>query len=387
MISTYTVRSAQSAEEKALYREVLSMVYVRGNPLEETASNFSEKEEGFVCLRPDGKPAGGYLLKHYSLSRGESFLPTGGIAAVGVMPHERGSGVGSLLMESSLEAMRERGLVLAALYPYREAYYRRFGYAQCGRRFQITVPTARFPKLESELECFRISPEDLSKLRGPYDSMAQRISGFHQRSDQDWTKRMGSKPPVIFALGDPAEAYVWTHYPENFWEKFEFGEFSWSTMRGYRSALALMRGLIDNQKSATWMEASNSPYLALYLDQGAEFQLHRPTMMRILDVPGAFSVLRHPVGLRVTIEIDDPQMPSNHGLWEIELGPDGSRCTRGSGPAVLRGSIRAWTQALMGEPSLAVLVECGAIEVLDPAQAPAIQLAFPAQPCMCSEFF
>ncbi|MFX8968929.1 hypothetical protein ABTN10_19865, partial [Acinetobacter baumannii] len=49
-------------------------------------------------------------------------------------------------------AMKADGLSLAALYPYREVFYAKSGYARCGWRWQIKAPRDRMPKFQAELD-------------------------------------------------------------------------------------------------------------------------------------------------------------------------------------------------------------------------------------------
>nr|HWA84206.1 GNAT family N-acetyltransferase [Fimbriimonadaceae bacterium] len=98
----------------------------------------------------DGRIVGTFVIMDMTCTRGSrAAWKTGGIAGVAVLPEARQAGVGGAMMRWALRHMRENGYVLAALYAFRETYYRKFGYEVCGLRHKVTCPTSRLPKIEA----------------------------------------------------------------------------------------------------------------------------------------------------------------------------------------------------------------------------------------------
>jgi len=381
------IRRVSTADDHAALARVWQVVYRRDEPMD-AATALNESEYGVTAWN-GFEVLGGYsVVAHNAVLRGGA-VRCGGIGGVGTMPEHRAGGVGKALMRWSLGEMRESGFGLACLYPYRETYYRQFGYETCGRRWQIKCPVPRLPRTEAELSARKISAADVLCLRPAYDGYIARLNGANRRTDADWTHRLGQKPPMIWALGDPVEAYVWTHFDGAFWDDLTLGEVVWSTRRGYLSLLAFLRGLTINRTAVIWEEPSNSPFMAAHMDQGVEVKLHRAAMFRVLNVPMAMAAIQPPetVG-EFTMDLVDEDMPENHRVWQVAYGPDGV----GAQPAPrshadFRLNIRAFTPALMGEPSLADLLHAGLVEVRNSAGLEAAIRLLPAMPCAMTEFF
>lgn len=319
------------------------------------------------------------VIPYQFLVRGK-VIPSGGVAAVGTLPEARRSGAASTMMQGVVKAHAELGYGLSCLYPYRETYYSRFGYATCGWRWQIHAPAPRIPQIKSELPVRRLEAEEAPELLNPvYEKFISGLSGSHLRDEASWRVRFGQRAPGIYAIGDPVEAYLWAKV-EGFWGDVNVGEMAWSSGRGYRGLVALLAGLTSNQNSATWIEPPDSPYISHFLDQGVTATLHRPTMYRITDLRVAFAdfLSEDPIAF----EVEDPLISSNSGVFT--LGSQG--LVEGGAPSFKCG-IPALTQALMGQPSLSGLAASGQLEVLNTNDFEKACSAFPAQQAVCMEFF
>lgn len=341
-----------------------------------------ERCYGVVADGQVASVAGAWIM---DVHRGPAVLACGGIQGVATLPEQRRGGHASRLMRECLRRMKDDlGLQIASLYPYRDTYYRRFGYEFCGWRWQLRVPTARLPKVEPRLDARVVGVDELDSLEPCYRGMIRRLSGNPVRTPERWKVRMGRKPPVVYAFGDPVEAYLWVAI-EGFWNETRVGEFGWCTPRGYESGLALLTSMCANQTALVWSEPPNSPYLARFVDQGVEANVHRPTMYRALDVPAALERLQPEQSGRFTLEVIDDELPENRGPWHVEFGPGGVK-TSPCESAEIRLDIRPFSQALMGAPSLAELAEFGLVEGPPEAIAQASRLLTPL-PVVCMDFF
>ncbi len=319
------------------------------------------------------------IVPYNFLVRGR-IIPSGGVAGVGTAAEARRTGAASALMQGLVKTHAELGMGLSCLYAYRETYYRRFGYATSGWRWQISVPAARMPQVKTDLSIRRIEPSQAAELLNPvYEDFISRYSGCHVRNQAAWQARFGMVAPAIYAVGSPVQAYLWAKV-DGFWGDVQVGEAVWSSGDGYKGLLSLLAGLSSNQNSVTWMEPPDSPFLSLFLDQGIAAQQHRPTMYRIADIRAAFAGLVS--AQPFSFEVKDPLISDNEGVWT--LGPDG--LCRGGDPC-FSCSISTLTQALLGQPSLQQLGQFGEAVVLNKNDFVAACAAFPAQQAICMEFF
>ncbi len=329
----------------------------------------------------DGTPAWAAQTHTYDIVRRpwDFTLKCAGVAGVATLVEHRNSGLAQFCMRRLLEECRSLKFDVSLLYAYRDSYYRKVGYGTCGWRWHIKVPATRLPKLVPQLPARQLKAEECESALGAcYLQFISKFSGSHVRSSASWKQRLGRKPSFIYAVGDPVEGYFWGRGKE-FWGELEIGELAWSTRKGYESVLATIRGMANNQTTVSWNEPARSPYLSQYFDQDSEFTMHRPTMARIIDLPGLLAKV--PGGDGLVIEVDDPCLPENSGRWAC--GPSAGRTdkeTNASGP------IAAWSQALFGQPSVDDLITEGQIDA-QPNVVPLLNQLLPASPVVCMEFF
>jgi len=329
----------------------------------------------------DGTPAWAAQVHSYDLVRRPwpFTMKCAGVAAVATLIEHRNSGLAQYCMQQLLLECRAMGYEVSMLYAYRDSFYRKVGYATCGWRWRIKVPATRMPKTTGLLSARQVRPEEAEALLGPcHRQFAATLSGTARRDATDWKDRLGKKPPFIYAVGDPVEAYFWAR-PQGFWNELEIGEFGWSTARGYESALAVIRGMANNQTHVVWCEPPRSPYIERFFDHGAELSVHRPTMARVLDWPGLLAKI--PGGDGLVVEVDDPWIADNHGRWACGAVPQ-----RTSAETNASGSVQAWAQALFGQPSLEDLMIEGQL-VVSPTNADDLMAWMPASPVVCMEFY
>lgn len=362
---------------------IWSWVYRNEPPTEPMSPE--EGESYFLVRNEAGEAVSVCQIYDYQMTRGDAVLPCGGIGGVATPIEHRGTGAASALMRGCLRQMREAGQVISALYGFRETYYRRFGYEMCGWRWQISTPVGRLPKFEKSLPVRQIDPKDVAVLDDVYRAMARTVSGFHLRTKADWESRLGKKPPPIYAVGDPIEGYAWVTL-KDFWGTADVGEIGWSSRRGYESIMAVLRDACHNQSTLKWQESPASPFIALWADQGATCEMARWSMFRVVDVPGALRLLKPEGEGSFCIDVLDAEVPENSGPWQVEWSGGSVQVIQGGTPDLMC-DIRPFSQALMGQPSLAELVRHEAVKVLRPeALTAACQLLSP-MPVMCSEFF
>src|SRR5579862_5856031 len=147
-MSKFLVREFEPKDD-AGFRHVRAMVYRNGEPVkpedvilpEDCIGYVGELNGEIVCAgtvidMTATRGDGGFLRRMSSL--GAATLRCGGIAAVGVLPERRRSGVGGELMSQMTSLMRKRGFEIASLYPFRASFYNKYGYMHSGKRFEIS---------------------------------------------------------------------------------------------------------------------------------------------------------------------------------------------------------------------------------------------------------
>ena len=125
--------------------------------------------ENFRVLQHDDDTVGGLAIIPMGQWFGGQSIPMAGIAAVGVAPHFRGTGVAVRLMEKTVVELQEEGFALSVLYPSTIALYRRAGYELAGRMCRFALPVTSIQLRE---RTFPVTPADLSKTE-LFDDLAR----------------------------------------------------------------------------------------------------------------------------------------------------------------------------------------------------------------------
>ncbi|MBL8048851.1 MAG: GNAT family N-acetyltransferase [Chthonomonas sp.] len=362
---------------------VLADVYRRGKPVD--PPQLKPDEIGAIGL-VDGRVGAGFLVMDMQVSRRAATLPCAGVAAVGVLPEARHGGLGSAMMRWSLAAMRDRGYDLACLYPFRETYYGKFGYATAGVRVMIECPRDRMPDLPMTLPVRRIAPENVADLDSALVPYARRHSGVNLRSADNWQRRLGETPPMIYAFGEPAQAYLWTSLEGMFWDDLTVGELIYATREGYESALGFLRTLGINRGAISWRESSLSPFVIHHLDSNVKVSYDRLTMWRVLDVPRTFGRLQTNESGSFCFALTDDLLPDNAGTWRVNFSPAGVTIEPGSDPDFSL-DIRQLSPAFLGQPSLREFAELGLIQVHRPERIAEAERLLSPTPTLCPDFF
>ncbi|HEX3342935.1 MAG TPA: GNAT family N-acetyltransferase [Polyangiaceae bacterium] len=120
---------------------------------------------------------------------GGARVRAGGVATVGVAPEARGRGLGSQLVEHLHALSLARGDALTVLYPFRQAYYARLGYAPTSSYRRLRLHPAAIPWRPS----MRARPArgtDRDALVACLEAAAERRTGTLARTARAWEARL-----------------------------------------------------------------------------------------------------------------------------------------------------------------------------------------------------
>ena len=111
------------------------------------------------------------------------------VASVGVAAHARSQGVaGALLAKIHAEA-RQQQARFTLLYPFKQGFYARMGYAPLARQRVLTVSPRAIPSAWRDAHPGRVRPaagSDRPAIRTVYEAAARAGTGFIDRSERTW---------------------------------------------------------------------------------------------------------------------------------------------------------------------------------------------------------
>ena len=375
-------------DDRARVEQIWSLAFRGNQPYPE--GRF-EPEEGrdILVVEGEGGVVGACMVYETAFTCRGVALPSGALIAVAAAPECRQTGVGSAVMRGALEHMRQRGHRLSVLHAVRESYYRRFGYEAAGRQMEIRCPLDRFPKLTPSLPGRALSLDDWPQLTPAYEAMAASHSGMRQRDGLRWSRIHRARPdnpPLAWAIGDPVRAYALLRLKPGLHPSQEVSELVWADPEAYRSLLASLGRLGWNGHTLTWSEPADSPWLARHIDWNVEVHSHTLAMYRALHVPRCLSALSTRETGAFSIEVHDELLPGNRGPWRVGFSP-GEVKVEPCAHADLVTDIRAFTQALLGEPSLASLMRHGLVQVRSEEALRNAERLLPSFPTYCLDQF
>ena len=111
------------------------------------------------------------------------------IASVGVAVACRGLGIGSALLSAIHEEAHASDASFTLLYPFRQGYYARFGYAPLARQRVLTISPRAIPsswRTAGEGRIRRATGSDRSEIMRVYREAGRRGNGFLERPERAW---------------------------------------------------------------------------------------------------------------------------------------------------------------------------------------------------------
>jgi predicted acetyltransferase len=143
---------------------------------------------------------------------GGRLVPVGGIASVGVAPEARRRGVGTALVEHLHAMSVTRGDAIALLYPFRQAFYGRIGYAATSTYRRLRLRPASIPWMP-ELGARPATGADREAIKACWRAAAARHSGMLERSERFWESRWADEATtwLLVESATRVEGYLsWT---------------------------------------------------------------------------------------------------------------------------------------------------------------------------------
>lgn len=295
--------------------------------------------ENFRIAWQDGRLVGCLAIFWMGHYLGGRSVPVCGVAAVGVDPSVRGTGVGRRLMLAVLREARERGVPTSSLFSSTQGPYRRVGFEQAGHRNGMRVNLRELRPRGRALQLTPIDPADDAPLRPLYTRWAQQRAGLLDRNEGIWKRVHQGEHTYGVLFGDPAD-------PEGYavWSQVKHGTGFYDLHVRDRVALTpaaeqSMWNLLADHRSMALSATLIAPADEAWMLHPAEWRSLTPTryepwMMRICDVKGAFEARGWTADGGLEIELSDEDLPENEGRWRIEVSDGRAAVSRGGSGAM-----------------------------------------------------
>jgi predicted acetyltransferase len=320
--------------------------------------------------------------------------PMAGISCVTTAPDYRDRGYVRALMHAALGDMRDRGLAVSMLRPFRESFYAKFGYVTANSSLTVGFPPAALAR-----QLAYVPPAGWGLETRPAKDVLPRIKAFwqkevlprhhgliflHEASRAEW--EMWAKDTLAtFALregeprglaryrksgyGDEGKVQV----PELFWLDDDARDLLLQFLARHRDQvgeikLALPYGFNFQQ----WLED-----VPRRLDIGI---MHLPWMVRVVDAAAALDGLPAATPGEVKLEVVDEQCDWNAGVYLLAGDGGRLRAERVGGEAPVRLDARALSALAYGTLGPEELSRRGWLSRADAATRELLGRWFPPRP-------
>lgn len=357
-------------------------------PVEAREKRFSEdpriRVENYVVGEADGCVVASTHWIPFTTWIGGVGQPMQGVASVVVAHEARRRGYASDLMVEVMRRARERGTALSALYPFRHSFYASLGYATSVEHRVWTFPPNDLPHYAERASVRRATAADLDRINACYERVMRRSTLMVERGPADWDRRhfeQGRAYAEVFDDGAAVRGYFIFRYRERdghhtqlFVQEIVYED--QEALRGLLGHIAALRDQFMEVVCVTRAGERLELRLANPRDGGAikgmisDFVGPRVlwgAMARILDVERAFAARPSYNGAtgRLSVEIDDRQLPENRGPWTVSF-EDGRATVARSEAGTARASIATLTQLYLGFVSASEARDLGLLTADDP---------------------
>lgn len=270
---------------------------------------------------------------HYSFTvavRGR-WLDAAGLSAVATLPEDRHRGLVRRLLRASLEEYRERGQALSLLWPFKHAFYRRFGWGRLGTYGEYEFEPGVLADLaDHPLAGGRFEPLDADDY-GALQALDDRFAAEHDlamRRTEDWYRHRffegWQEDPFVYGWYRDDELRGYLRYDveredgDRQLRVWEFGA------PDREAAVNLLRYLHrhEAQVDEIALHARVDELLFDLVDdpRAVDLEVRPGPMGRLVDVAAGLEALPAPAGVEaaLTLAVEDPLADWNDGAFAVE---------------------------------------------------------------------
>lgn len=400
--STLTIRTIDRSEIPEL-RQVFAWAFYEELGEDTKWGPLLEPERTHAVFDGDEMIGTGGILSREITLPGDVQARLGAVTLVGVKPGHRRRGVASLLMKTQLEAMRDAGEALGALWASEGSIYRRFGYGEHTTSVNImTMPTRMSFHKDVKVDQARIRhvtrAEAMPFMVALHDKLRRGKVGWLSRSEANWNYFLVDAE----SERDGLSAYRYCVHPQGyvvFRVKHDWNNSGPQLELHVRELVAendevraaLYRFLLDLDLATmiSYYTATNDPIQHMVDNPRMVQTLIKDGLwLRIVDVERALPMRRYSSGVDSVIEIVDDFCPWNSGRYRLTVKGGEAVVARTDDPADVSLDVAALGSVFLGGVRLSVLKHAQRVIEHTPGHVDALTLAFlTAEEPHCPEVF
>lgn len=351
-------------------------------------------------LYVDGALVAQLRLYPYQIMTGSGTLACGGIGNLATPVEYRRRGYSAELLRCACLELRERGTMLALVFPAQRAFFQRFGWATAIERKVYYGAPGRYAHVRRSADgaFTEVGTEAVAALQQVYSGALRGRFGPLIRDEEHWTRQL-----LQDGNGTPRQAYLWRGAggsPRAYLiASFEQPQPGRNLLR-IREAVALdplarsqifvLLADFASQCAEVVLPTPADAPVSVLLPEPPRCEVEPTAMLRLTDVAGALAAFRYPqdVSGRVTVEVADDWLDQNQGLFELTVEAGQGSCRRiATGEGDLRCNVGTLAQIYSRYLRPRTAAAFGLLEMLNRPALSLLDKLFTGLAPFCSDYF
>ncbi|NLL76930.1 MAG: GNAT family N-acetyltransferase [Clostridiales bacterium] len=263
-----------------------------------------------------------------------------GIGGVATLPQYRKRGGIRACFSSALPYMYEQGVAFSYLYPFSTAYYRKFGYELCYKRYFYSVALPYIPVYPISGSCYLLEQATMTDARQDipyiYRKWLQKYNMMVADTDYDYRFIESANPfkDQVFTYvyrSERGEALAYMTFKcdtSSERRTLECSRFFYINKEGLQGLLTLAKSFAADYRYVRFSLPADMPLEQVLPEwsMGAVSCEIRPNgMVRVIDVKKVLEDARYIGDGRIAIEIQDPFISQNNNIFSVTF--QNGKCT------------------------------------------------------------
>ncbi|NNJ09660.1 GNAT family N-acetyltransferase [Chloroflexales bacterium ZM16-3] len=297
------------------------------NPSREALS--PEKLGRLRGLFVDGTQAAQLELIPLLLETGRGQIAAAGIGSVASAPESRRRGHVAALMRHSCDELRERGVPLAVLHPFKRAFYGRYGWATFMERRVYAGPPASFASFRPAAGGFHAAgPAQIADFDAIYRSALRGRFGPTVRDEGWWRDQVltdwGGKPYSAYIWrdegGNPRSYIIYRIKDAPGGRRLECQDIVARDPTARAQLFAFFAGHADQVAQVQFKTPADAP-VNLLMPDPLDCTVEPHFMLRLVDVAAALAGYGFPKDIagRLRIGVGDDWITEHNAVFELDL--------------------------------------------------------------------
>ncbi|QIO24743.1 enhanced intracellular survival protein Eis [Haloarcula sp. JP-L23] len=325
--------------------------------------------------------------ERFDLKVREQWLDTVG-SLVAVDPTERERGLTETMLRETYREFRDRGIVLAAGWPFDREFYRQYHSATLARFARVDGPISSLPARPIERELELVSETDYEQLDTVYRTFIADYDFTPDRTAEWWTAGLFESEEthaVVLGATDPVGYLVYRIVDHT----FVVDDVAFASECAWIDLLNYIRRHASQATSFHVTLPTDVELLALLSDPAAvDYEVVLGPVGRVLEFPTAVERLDYgTTDATLTVAVEDDVATWNDGTFEVTVRDGDATVTESTKRPDVRLDIGTFTQLFVGYGGVERAMLTGTFQAHTDGVVETLATLYPQRSLFCPDRF